>query len=78
MYVTFYIQIHYSTVYVNSFMINQEFCTDEHRHGIYIVSNDGWENNVWSFFKVSTGLIQGDSLSPILFNLALEKVIREM
>ena len=29
-------------------------------------------------FEVSTGLKQGDSLSPTLFNLALEKAIREM
>lgn len=28
--------------------------------------------------QVRTGLRQGDSLSPILFNIALEKVIREM
>jgi len=27
---------------------------------------------------VKTGLKQGDSLSPILFNIALEKVIRKM
>jgi len=29
-------------------------------------------------FKVATGLRQGDALSPILFNLVLEKVVREM
>jgi len=29
-------------------------------------------------FEVSTGLKQGNSLSPTLFNLALEKAIREM
>lgn len=29
-------------------------------------------------FEVKTGLKQGDALSPMLFNLALEKTIREM
>ena len=29
-----------------------------------------------SFFGNNTGLKQGDSLSPILFNLALQKVIQ--
>jgi len=29
-------------------------------------------------FEVSIGLKQGDALSPILYNLALEKVIRSM
>jgi len=29
-------------------------------------------------FKVQTGLHQGDTLSPMLFNIALEKVVRDM
>lgn len=29
-------------------------------------------------FKVTTGLRQGDALSPIILNLELEKVVREM
>jgi len=29
-------------------------------------------------FEVQSGLKQGDSISPILFNLALEKVIRDI
>jgi len=29
-------------------------------------------------FKVQTGLRQGDALSPMLFNLTLEKVVRDM
>ena len=29
-------------------------------------------------FEVNTGLKQGDALSPMLFNLALEKTIREI
>lgn len=29
-------------------------------------------------FKVTSGLRQGDALSPILFNLVLEKVVRDM
>ena len=31
-----------------------------------------------SFFENKTGLKQGDSLSPILFNLALQKVIQSV
>jgi len=31
-----------------------------------------------SFFKNKTGLKQGDALSPILFNLALQKVIQSI
>jgi hypothetical protein len=31
-----------------------------------------------SFFENKTGLKQGDSLSPILFNLALQKVIQSI
>ena len=33
------------------------------------------EGTLSSFFKNKTGLKQGDSVSPILFNLALQKVI---
>jgi len=35
-------------------------------------------NSTSQFFKVATGLRQGDALSPILFNLVLEKIVREM
>jgi len=31
-----------------------------------------------SFFENKTGLKQGDSLSPILFNLALQKVVQSI
>jgi hypothetical protein len=34
------------------------------------------EGTLSSFFENKTGLQQGDSLSPILFNLALQKVIQ--
>lgn len=35
-------------------------------------------NNIFSEpFNISTGLKQGDAIKPILFNIALEKVIRE-
>lgn len=29
-------------------------------------------------FKFKTGLRQGDALSPVLFNLALKKVVRDI
>jgi hypothetical protein len=32
---------------------------------------------IWDPVQVKSGLRQGDSLSPILFNLVLERVIRE-
>ena len=34
------------------------------------------EGTLSSFFENKTGLKQGDPLSPILFNLALQKVIQ--
>jgi len=36
------------------------------------------EGTLSSFFENKTGLKQGDSLSPILFNLALQKVIQSI
>jgi hypothetical protein len=36
------------------------------------------DNGILSPFIVDTGLKQDDSLSPLLFNLALEKVVREL
>lgn len=36
------------------------------------------DNTLSEAFEVNTGLKQGDALSPMLFNLALEKTIREM
>jgi len=36
------------------------------------------EGTLSSFFKNKTGLKQGDSLSPVLFNLALQKVIQSI
>ena len=36
------------------------------------------EGTLSSFFENKTGLKQGDSLSPILFNLALHKVIQSI
>jgi len=33
---------------------------------------------IWDPVQVKSGLKQGDSLSPILFNLVLERVIREI
>jgi hypothetical protein len=34
------------------------------------------EETLSSFFENKTGLKKGDSLSPILFNIALQKVIQ--
>jgi hypothetical protein len=36
------------------------------------------EGTLSSFFENKTGLKQGDSLSPILFNLALQKMIHSI
>ena len=36
------------------------------------------DNTLSEAFEVNSGLKQGDALSPLLFNLALEKTIREM
>lgn len=36
------------------------------------------DKTVYNPFTVDTGLMQGDALSPILLNVALEKVVREM
>lgn len=35
-------------------------------------------NNLSETFKVMTGLKHGDALSPLLFNITLEKVVRKM
>lgn len=35
-------------------------------------------NSTSKSFNVTSGLRQGDALSPILFNLVLEKVVRDM
>jgi len=35
------------------------------------------DNTMSTPFTVDTGLKQGDALSPILFNLVLEKVVRD-
>ena len=36
------------------------------------------EGTLWSFFENKTGLKQGDSLSPKLFNLAMQKVMQDI
>jgi hypothetical protein len=37
-----------------------------------------WQQELSPLFEVNSGLKQGDSLSPILFNLALEQVVRDV
>jgi len=42
--------------------------------------NDNKLKNVQNYsetFEVQSGLLQGDALSPTLFNLALEKIVRD-
>jgi len=36
-----------------------------------------WQGELSLHFEVKSGLKQGNTLSPILFNLALEKVVRD-
>lgn len=35
-------------------------------------------NKISKSFEVKTGLIKGDALSPVLFNLVLEQMVRNM
>jgi len=49
-----------------------ETCVQKRRSAVRI------EGTLSSFFENKTGLKQGDSLSPILFNLALQKVIQSI
>jgi hypothetical protein len=51
------------------FSMNQ--CTCYHNYLIF-------QQTLSSFFENKTGLKQGDSLSSILFNLALQKVIQSI
>lgn len=37
-----------------------------------------WQGKLSLLFEVNSGLKQGDALSPILFNLALEQVVRDV
>jgi len=64
--------------YVEEFKIPKELinmcktCVQKTRSAVRI------EGVLSSFFENKTGLKQGDSLSPILFNLALQKVIQSI
>jgi sorting nexin-29 len=49
-----------------------KMCMEEAKYRVRV------DNELSSPFTVDTGLKQGDSLSPLLFNLALEKMIREL
>lgn len=44
----------------------------------YISNSVKLGNEVSMAFEVISGLRQGDAMSPILFNMALERVVREM
>jgi hypothetical protein len=47
-------------------------CVQKTRSAVHI------EGTLSSFFENKTGLKQGDSLSPIVFNLAMQKVIQNI
>jgi hypothetical protein len=61
----------YERIRIPTKLINMcKTCVQEARSAVRI------EGTLSSFFENKTGLKQGDPLSPILFNLALQKVIQ--
>lgn len=75
-----YDSIHRDTIYkmMNDFGFPEKLiqltkmCMEEAKYWVRV------DNELLSLFMVDTGLKLGDLLSPLLFNLALEKVVREL
>ena len=55
---------------ITTYSQQKKTCVQKTRSAVRI------EGTLSSFFENKTGLKQGDSLSPILFNLAMQKVIQ--
>jgi hypothetical protein len=73
---TLYTEIHYGNVWKNlKFLLNYKICVKRVQKTRSAARIEG---TLSTFFENKTGLKQGDPFSPILFNLALQKVIQSI